>query len=748
MSDKITVGYWYYTGMHLALCHGPLDAVTAIFVGEREAWRGNVTGSERITIDNPNLFGGEGREGGVKGDVDVCMGWPSQGVNDYLQTAINADINAALKKAGKNAAVSPVPAFRGLAALVLRQVAVSAMNPYIKPWAVEARRLPAAGWYPAAANIWGDANPAHILYELLTNTVYGLGYSPAEIDDAAFKKAADTLYAEKLGLSLIWDDDGPVETFINSVLEHISGVLYVHSRTGLFTLKLARGDYDATKLLELGPSNVLSLESFVRPAPDELCNQVVLTWHNREDDKEHSVTVHNLAAIDAVGGQVNSTAITLRGLTNEWMAKKVAMRELGQRSLPLSKVRLVANRKAAVLQVGDVFAWSWPELGIENMVLRVAGINFGTITDGRVRISAVEDVFGLPDAEYDAPAASAWVDPISKPLPVAYVKVSEVPYYLMIREITGEPGSTNNAVTDGTHLDFASVDPSTGAAVDVDGGFLAICAESPTDDHLNFTVAVSQGGKYERVDDGDYAPYAELAAAIPAGAGDTVIQLRSMRDVDLVEPDTLAYLGSEIVLVKSCDAQAGTAIVARGVLDTVPAPHGVGAPVWFFQDHQWQGTVQYLGGEQVSVKLLTHSGAGELAEADAPVATYTFQARQSKPYPPANVLLNGLSYPSNISGALTVSWTHRDRTLQTAYVVEQTEAHVGPEPGTTYTLRFYGGASMALLRTVTGITGASYTWSTETADSGGQLNTRLKIELESVVEGRVSWQCHAITVGR
>ena len=95
----------------------------------------------RIRIDKPDLFGGESREGGIVGDIDVLMGGPDQGPNDYLAA-----------RAG-----GPVPAFRGIASLVLRQVALG-LNPYLKPWAVRLTRVFAAEagglqWYPAKAAI-------------------------------------------------------------------------------------------------------------------------------------------------------------------------------------------------------------------------------------------------------------------------------------------------------------------------------------------------------------------------------------------------------------------------------------------------------------------------------------------------------------------------------------------------------------------------------------------------------------------
>ena len=61
-SKKVTVGYKYYVGMHMVLCHGPVDSVSAIEVDGRTAWSGSATGGS-VTINAPDLFGGESRTG-------------------------------------------------------------------------------------------------------------------------------------------------------------------------------------------------------------------------------------------------------------------------------------------------------------------------------------------------------------------------------------------------------------------------------------------------------------------------------------------------------------------------------------------------------------------------------------------------------------------------------------------------------------------------------------------------------------
>jgi hypothetical protein len=113
------------------------------------------------------------------------------------------------------------------------------------------------------------------------------------------------------------------------------------------------------------------------------------------------------------------------------------------------------------------------------------------------------------------------------------------------------------------------------------------------------------------------------------------------------------------------------------------------------------------------------------------------------------LLINTVAYPASITGELVLAWAHRDRILQDDQIIDTNEASIGPEPGTTYTLRLYD-ENDVLRRTETGLTGVSYTWATEETDSGltGRLNNNVRIELESVRDALTSTQMHNISVIR
>ena len=192
-----------------------------------------------ITINSPNIFGGDKKEGGIKGNVDLMFGDITQAQNDYLIARHDSNI----------------PAFRGLFSAILKQVYIGT-SPYLKPWSFFLKRvcLQISGdrqWYWEKAVIrpreeaGDDLNAAHIIRECLIDPEWGLGWSSDDIDDDAWREAADTLYDEDFGLSMLWDQVIPVEDFVDDILSCIAGMLYQDLATGKWILTLTRDpDYD------------------------------------------------------------------------------------------------------------------------------------------------------------------------------------------------------------------------------------------------------------------------------------------------------------------------------------------------------------------------------------------------------------------------------------------------------------------------------------------------------------------------
>jgi hypothetical protein len=260
-----------------------------------------------------------------------------------------------------------------------------------------------------------DMNPAHMIRESVTDKIWGDGYQDADIDDPSFIAVADRLYLERFGLSMFWDKQVTIEEFISEILRHINGVMYVDRSTGKFVLKLIRGDYNINDLLVLDETNVEAVEDAKRPSTGELVNSVTVTYRNSMRGDTGCVTVHN-QGLQAAQGSVINVKVDYPGITSYYNAVKVAYRDLCTYSTPLWSGTIIASRAAAVLNKGSAFVLNWPELGIDQLVLRVVAIELSTATSYKVKITAIEDAFFTPTDHVQLPDYP-WDTPELAPLP-------------------------------------------------------------------------------------------------------------------------------------------------------------------------------------------------------------------------------------------------------------------------------------------------------------------------------------------
>ncbi len=723
------VGHHYSVGMHMILCHGPIDGVKQIWMGEKIVWPNAdddtqlaADGTVLAVIDEPEIFGGEDKEGGVVGSVDIEYGDSAQDENTYLRSKLNGD--------------SPVdiPAFRGLVGIILKQVRVGT-SPYLRNWSFLGKRTDTlqdgtAQWYPAKSDINGDLNPAHIIRECLTSSIWGLGYSATYIDSTSFEYAADLLYTEDFGLSFLWSGTSTIEDFINNILNHIDGVLYQDITIGKFVLKLARDDYVVGDLDIYDDGNITEVVDFTRETFGEIINQVVVRYSDVAKDKEATATAQDIAVMNLQGGSVIETTTLYKGITKAAIANVVASRDLRQVTSMLASMVIKGNRSMANLRPNDVFKLTWPILGLVELVVRVAQINYGSLAEGVLKFTVGEDVFQTASGLYVDPPASEWIDPVNVPTDVSSYLIGETPYWTLVKYL-GE---------------------SIAQALDADVDYLGANALKPTSDSLDYDLYVRDGIALDFDDSAgiySFTPSAILSTAsatgdLPMDADNVVLILENIVDLNLVIVDSYAIIGAEIVKVKAVDVAAGEVTIARGILDTTPLVHSGGDRIWFVESAGAFVDFEYAATEQPGVKFLTRTGKGRLALADATAYNVTaFDSRQTRPYAPGNFKINGVSFGTTFSGQPTISWSHRDRLSQTVSIIEHGNGNIGPEAGTTYTLKIYNDSG--LLRTITGLAGTTYTYSEgdEISDSGlssgDPLNTRLRFVLISVRDGYDSW---------
>lgn len=724
---KVTTGFKYYLGMHMLLCHGPIDGVKQIYVGDTLIWpdpkdatKLGVDGTTSINLNLPNIFGGNNGEGGIVGTVDIQYGLPTQDRNAYLVSKLGANVSA----------------FRGLVGVVLKKLYLGNSS-YLKSWEFLVKRTSVTDsgltqWLPAKADIDGDMNPAHILREIYTNQRWGLAYSTAELDPVTWEAAANTLYTEGFGLSILWEGNKSAEDLINEILQHINAVIYQDHESGLFKLKLVRDDYSVPALDTFSTESIISIEDFTRPSYGLIPDTIYINYWDPLTNKQATVPNHDIAILDIQGRSV-SEELNFPYITKPDLASKVASRERANRASMGATMTIVANRRMSHLKPGDVFVLSWPALGITSMIVRVATINYGTLQDGRLRLTCTEDIWATQQSIYSTVLPSGWLSPINAPTDCETVLEMELPFYSLIEQWDMP-----------TVLGFAD-----------DVGYLGLGAVKPTSDCFDLDILVSDDGVVDFTSEGTFSwiPTGQTSAGIAIGSSNITVTVANPYNLDDVAAGSYALIDNEILKVVSVDLSTYQVVFARAVLDTVPTTHSSGARIWFI------GTVlnlvsrQYVDGDTPHFKILPRTGRGRLDEATATEHTATaMNSRQIRPYPPANLSVNASAYPATFTGQPTVSWLHRDRTQQLE-LIEQSHASIGPETGTTYSLNIYN-ENNVLVRSETGLTGTSYTYSeaNERADcglaAGDCLNYTLRFELWSVRDGYDSWQKHDITVQR
>lgn len=674
-SKKVTIGYRYYLGIHMGLGRGPVNELVEIEVGGKKAWQGSVTGNTSVNIDKPNLFGGDKKEGGIRGTLQVLMGGPEQAATSQLAAMLGGD----------------VPGFRGFVSLFF-DGQVSAMNPYIKPWKFRVRRSTAGwdggAWYPEKARIVLAAgavhamNPAHIVYECLTNRDWGGGMDRSRLDDASFRAAADALAGEGFGLCLRWTRSGSVSDFVQEVLDHIGGNLYLSRFDGLFHLTLVRDDYTVSALpLFDEDTGLLGIDEDDNAATSGALNELVIKWHDPITNQARSWRERNLGAVRA-DGQVLSETKSYIGLPTAELAGRVAVRELRMASSGLKRFKVRLDRRGYRIEPGQPFRIRSLKRGIAELVVRAGRIEDGKLDDSTITITALQDVFGLPVTSITSVQPSGWTP--ADPTPQA---------------------ATVRRLTERTWREIAqTTDPANLELIDATACYLQALAVKPTSLSMGYALQSRVGAAAwtEADDGGDFCPSGLIASAL--GPTDTVFVLSAGSDLDFVQVGGAALLGDEIVRVDAFDYATLSGTLARGCVDTVPASHAAGARLWFTEDRGALDPAAYSPGTTVQARLLTQTSAGVLDAGLAPVDSLAMAQRQDRPYPPGLFRINGAAYPASITGDVVLTWAHRDRKLQADQLVDTAQASIGPEPGTTYSARLLRADTQVVLASQTGIT--------------------------------------------
>ncbi|TKZ15929.1 VWA domain-containing protein, partial [Shimia litoralis] len=512
-----------------------------------------------------------------------------------------------------------------------------------------------------------DMNPAHIIRECLTNEDWGLGYSTADIGPS-FAVAADTLFAESFGLSLLWQRESAIEDFIADVLSHIDAYLYINRRSGRWELRLIRDDYDPETIPVFDDSNIVDWGELGRREASDLINALTLRFTDIRTDQTGTVSVSDTGLVQEFG-QVISTTLDYPGIRHEALASRVAARDLQALSAPLLSGEITVTRAGADLDPGDVIALTSPERGLSHVIMRVAEMDLGDGRKNGIGLKLVEDVFALSSTAFVGGESSETGALIVPPKPLARRWVSEAPYWLLVQELGH------------TQADARLEE-------DADAGALVAIAERPSPDALSAQVWHDMGSGYEPLEPVEFAPTALLGEDLSEDPEQRQVAVGAWQGLEDVPIGTLASIDEELLRIDGVSPT--TLTLGRGCLDTMPQSHVAGTPVIFWQALANATDPVFGAGEVLSVKLLPETGFGTLPLAQASEDQITMASRAIRPLPPGDVRANGqLMADINAlnDGPLQLTWAHRDRLSQTSQIIDAHDAaSIGPEPGVFYHL--------------------------------------------------------------
>lgn len=855
-SKKTTVSWWYKLIAHFGLSLGPIDAVLEIRGGDRVAWRGSQTTNGIISVNQPDLYGGEKTEGGIVGDFEVMMGASDQEQNPYLAAYFSA----------------LQPAYRGLCTILFRGGKIGAGNPYPKPLFFKIRRILKGWdndvcWYPEKAEIrlqssafaytdpdwkykveapgstadysaasyddsawltgpggfgsgptdglgvgtsvssgvegrgiwirrkiaavdglsivldifhddgatlwWngvetpfedlnyyrgrvtipgslvksvntvalkvldglpsgsatnifagitvtqsGDdgliaMNPAHMLYDSITSKKQtgGMGEPVERINDASFRAAADKLYDEKFGLCMKRVGGQSAEEFQQRICDIIGGTMTQDRTNGEYYIDLLRGDFVLEDLQVITDEDIVSWSD--EPAGiTGAINQVQAKYFDpvlRAD--RISPPVQALGAIQDTGGVI-AEINDYPEIPIESLALRVADRDLSVKSTPTWKFDFSCNRKGYKVRPGTYLRLMCPNRGFADTVVVVGDVNYGNFDDNEIHIVAVQDIFTLSDTVYVAEQESGDPSGLGDPLP-ADTTVIEAPYIELVAALTTP--------------DLNAVQP--------EAGYIGVAAVRPEDAWNYILATAADGEEYETSASGDWCPSATVVEN--AGYLNTNFTLSDATDLDRVVLGSWALWDTEIVRIDAIDPIALTMAVGRGCADTVPVKHLPGSTILFCGDWLSTDGREYLLGETVHAKALTRTGSSQLDIASATDAVTVMDQRQYRPYPPANIQVNGTPYLQAGAGDITITYNDRDRLTQADQLIDTTQASVGPEAGTSVNIRYY--LDGVLAHEDTGVTSGSATW----VGPGLEIYT---VEVESERDGLTSFQKHSFEI--
>ncbi|WP_026444256.1 phage tail protein [Acinetobacter sp. UNC436CL71CviS28] len=512
-----------------------------------------------------------------------------------------------------------------------------------------------------------DINPIHKIREILTDDT-AMNKPESSVNDINFTKAADRIFDEGLGISWSITEKSCIDA-INELCYHIEAGIRINRQTGLYEMVLFRDDwFDEDEIHAIPESKIKSMQYEITNA-DEVINQVNVNYYDRANIKNSSFSISENGLIQTLGC-VNAETLDFPYFMNMRNAEIVANWKLKQVSTGAFKGAFTTGwREARKWNRYDLIRLPWSKRWTGTILVRIMSINLGGPTNNEVSIEYIEVVPSTAMMNTTIVAD----EPIDKPLPPQACEYEpfEMPYYLAAMR-----------------LGQRQVDEE--LAYDSNFGLVGVVAEKPQENSLYAVMMTNNYDEWVRAGSIQYSLTTDSDQFISKTSSSFTV--KNWKKISNVPAGTLIQCGkewltglSEWMVFQSVDHNTGVVSVKRGALDTQPKDWDLGLKLYFCGTDISYDQTEYVADEKVLVSALTTTPSGVLEQKGSNLVE--MKARAVRPYPPANVKINGEYWPTEIETDLAITWVNRNRLQQTGgEIIGWYEGGVTLESGVTYML--------------------------------------------------------------
>lgn len=249
-----------------------------------------------------------------------------------------------------------------------------------------------------------DANPKDIVYDVLTDSNYGMGFSAAELDTNSFETYSDYCIANNVFLSPLYDSQSEAQEVLSNLGE-ITNSTFVWSQGKLRVVPLGDSEVsdngktfipDLTPIYDITEDDLLCDDGdepiiCERKSQNDVKNSVKIEYLNRANEYNTEIEeAQDLVNIELYGLKQADT-LTARQICTQEVANKVAQLALQRNIAVRNTYSFKLSMKYCLLEPMDLITLTSDRLGMSRELVRILSVKEN---DGVLEFTAEEMIVG------------------------------------------------------------------------------------------------------------------------------------------------------------------------------------------------------------------------------------------------------------------------------------------------------------------------------------------------------------------